>query len=270
MHCKFHSIVTAVAALSLVIASRAEAQLVAPGESGVAQGHIHLTARDVEAAQKFYAMLGGTAVQNGALQLIQFPGTFVMVRKADPTGGTVGSTVGHFGFLVKNVGQSPAAWQAAGFKWEKVNRTDGRQQGFITGPDEVRIEIIEDPTIDASIKMHHVHFFTAAPLDTQAWYAKTFGAKPGKRAQFEAADLPGVNLTFSMADGAVAGTRGRSLDHIGFEVKGLEAFIKKLEASGIKMDRPYTRVANSQTAIAFFTDPWGTYIELTENLAPAK
>ena len=34
-------------------------------------------------------MLGGTPVQNGALQLIQFPGTFVMLRKAEPTGGTV-------------------------------------------------------------------------------------------------------------------------------------------------------------------------------------
>ena len=30
------------------------------------------------------------------------------------------------------------------------------------------------------------------------------------------------------------------------------------------------RIANSTTAIAFLTDPWGTYIELTENLAPPK
>ncbi len=36
------------------------------------------------------------------------------------------------------------------------------------------------------------------------------------------------------------------------------------------MDRPYTKIANSATAIALLTDPWGTYIELTENLAPAK
>ena len=27
------------------------------------------------------------------------------------------------------------------------------------------------------------------------------------------------------------------LDHIGFEVKGLEAFLKRLEASGVKLDR---------------------------------
>ena len=79
-----------------------------------------------------------------------------------------------------------------------------------------------------------------------------------------------MNLTFAKADTPTVGTKGRSLDHIGFEVKGLEAFCKKLEADGIKLDRPYTRLPNSETAIAFLTDPWGTYIELTENLAPAK
>ena len=224
-------IVLAAAVLSLVAASRAQAQLAAPGPSGVVQGHIHLTVRDVEAAQKFFAMLGGTPVQNGALQLIQFPGTFVMLRKGEPTGGTVGSTVEHFGFFVKSLQPSLATWEAAGVKWEKGARPDGKQ-GFLTGPDNVKIEIIEDATIDKPIKMHHVHFFTAAPLETQTWYAKTFGATPGKRAQFDAADLPGVNLTFSKTDTPVVGTKGRSLDHIGFEVKGLERVHQ--EARGVR------------------------------------
>jgi predicted enzyme related to lactoylglutathione lyase len=56
------------------------------------------------------------------------------------------------------------------------------------------------------------------------------------------------------------------IDHIGFEVKGLEAFVKTLEAQGIKLDRPYTPVPALGIAIAFITDPWGTYIELTEGL----
>jgi catechol 2,3-dioxygenase-like lactoylglutathione lyase family enzyme len=262
----------AVAALAFAGSSRAHAQLAAPGESGVVQGHLHLAVRDLETGQKFWAMLGGAPIQNGTLQLIQFPGTFVMLRKGEPSGGTVGSTVNHFGFHVKNLKESLArwqaspVWQAAGVKWESTNAT----QGYLTGPDEVRIEVIENAAIDAPIKMHHVHFFTASATDTQAWYVRTFGGVPGKRASFDTADLPGVNLTFSKADGPVAGTKGRSLDHIGFEVRNLEQFIKRLEANGIKMDRPYTKIANSATAIAFLTDPWGTYIELTENLAPAK
>ena len=137
-------------------------------------------------------------------------------------------------------------------------------------PDAVKVEFTEDKSIAVPIKHHHIHFATNEQDEMRAWYAKMFGAVPGKRASFDAADLPGVNLTFSKADGPVVGTRGRSLDHIGFEVRNLEQFIKKLEASGIKMDRPYTKIANSATAIAFLTDPWGTYIELTENLGPAK
>jgi catechol 2,3-dioxygenase-like lactoylglutathione lyase family enzyme len=246
---------------------RLHAQLAAPGASGVAMGHLHLGVKDLDAQKKFWAALGGTRVQNGALALIQLPGTFIMLRQATPTGGTAGSTINHVGFLVKDIAPWIAKWQAAGLTMEPQARPT---QVYLIGPDEVRVEILEDKTIDVPLKMHHAHYYIASPLETQAWYARTFGVVPGKRGQFDAADLPGVNLTFAKADTPTVGTKGRSLDHIGFEVKDLEAFCKKLEAGGIKLDRPYTRLPNSTTAIAFLTDPWGTYIELTENLAPAK
>jgi catechol 2,3-dioxygenase-like lactoylglutathione lyase family enzyme len=86
------------------------------------------------------------------------------------------------------------------------------------------------------------------------------------RGSFEAADLPGVNLTSSPSADPLDGTQGRSLDHIGFEVRGLEAFCERLEAQGITFDRPYREIESLGIAIAFFTDPFGTYIELTEGL----
>jgi catechol 2,3-dioxygenase-like lactoylglutathione lyase family enzyme len=58
----------------------------------------------------------------------------------------------------------------------------------------------------------------------------------------------------------------RALDHIGFEVRDLEAFCKKLEAAGIKFEVPYRKMQQLGIALAFFTDPWGTRIELTEGL----
>jgi len=67
---------------------------------------------------------------------------------------------------------------------------------------------------------------------------------------------------------AVAGTKGRSLDHIGFEVKNLEVFCKKLEAAGVKLDQPYHKAPNANLSLAFITDPAGTSIELTEGLDP--
>ena len=71
------------------------------------------------------------------------------------------------------------------------------------------------------------------------------------------------------------------MGHIDLAVKDVEAhkhfwtaimggtLVKKLEAQGIKMDSAPRVVANTKTKIAFLTDPWGTYIELTEGLAPA-
>jgi catechol 2,3-dioxygenase-like lactoylglutathione lyase family enzyme len=264
---KRRSICLAVVAAMLASAAapRLHAQLAAPGEGGVSMGHLHFVVRDADAHRRFWAALSGTPVQNGALQLIQFPGVFVMLRQAEPTGGTVGSTVNHVGFLVKNMQDWLPKWQEAGLKMEPIVRPT---QVYLLAPDDVRVEVLEDKTIDVPLKMHHVHFYIGPPLDAQAWYVKTFGALPGKRAQFDAADLPGVNLTFTKADTPTVATKGRALDHIGFEVKNLEAFCRKLEANGLKLDRPYTRLPNSNTAIAFLTDPWGTYIELTENLAP--
>jgi catechol 2,3-dioxygenase-like lactoylglutathione lyase family enzyme len=253
--------------LILACAVSAPSQLVAPNAAGVSMGHIHLTVRDIDANKSFFLLLGGTPVANGPLQLIEFPGAYVMLRKGEPSGGSVGSTVNHFGFQVKNMKDWLPKWQAAGLKMEPVRRPT---QVYLLTPDALRVEVLEEPSLSTAIAFHHIHFATQDIPGMQAWYAKTFGAVPGKRAQFETADLPGVDLSFSSSDAAPVATKGRVLDHIGFEVRNLPAFLTKLEAAGTKIDRPYMKIPNSSAAVAFFTDPWGTYIELTEGLAPPK
>jgi catechol-2,3-dioxygenase len=253
--------------LLTVGAGAAMAQLAAPNDTGVAMGHLHLVVKDLDAQKKFWAMMGGVPVQNGQLSLIQFPGTFVMLRQGDPAGGTVGSVVNHFGFYVKSMPESLPKWKAAGVK---VEQRDNPKQAFLTGPDDLRIEIFENSSIATPIQMHHIHFNGSATGEMQAWYAKTFGASPGKRNNFDTANLPGVELAFTKAEGALVGTKGRSLDHIGFDVANLDAFAKRLEAQGLKFDAAIRQVPNTKTRVAFFSDPWGTYIEVTENLAPSK
>jgi catechol 2,3-dioxygenase-like lactoylglutathione lyase family enzyme len=254
-------------ALAVLSAVPSFSQLAAPNEAGVAAGHVHLLVKDVEVQKKFWtSTMGGTAVQNGGLALIQFPGVFIMLRQGDPKGGTVGSVVNHFGFYVKDIKSSLAKWKAEGIKIEQANNP---QQAFLTGPDDLRIEIFEDPSITTPIKMHHIHLSGPATQDMQAWYAKTFGGVPGKRGTFETDNLPGVEMAFTKSEAQV-GTRGRSLDHIGFDVKSIDAFSKRLESQGLKFDAAIREVPNTKTRVAFLTDPWGTYIEITENLAPAK
>jgi predicted enzyme related to lactoylglutathione lyase len=133
--------------------------------------------------------------------------------------------------------------------------------------DGVKVELLERKAQSAPIVSHHIHFF-GAQKDMHAWYMKTFGASPltsANPAAFISASLPGLTMNFAPSQ-AMAATQGRAIDHIGFEVKNLEAFIKKLEAQGIKLASPYRQVPALGIAIAFLTDPWGTYIELTEGL----
>jgi catechol 2,3-dioxygenase-like lactoylglutathione lyase family enzyme len=118
--------------------------------------------------------------------------------------------------------------------------------------------------LSTPVALHHIHFAGSA-AEMRDWYVKVFGAKPGTRGVYNTANLPGVDLSFGQAANVI-GTRGRVLDHIGFEVKNLEAFCRKLEGMGIKLDRPYTKVPALNISIAFIQDPWGTYIELTEGL----
>jgi catechol 2,3-dioxygenase-like lactoylglutathione lyase family enzyme len=116
--------------------------------------------------------------------------------------------------------------------------------------------------------VHHVHLFVTDPLEAQKWYVQTFGATAGKRAQYETAIVPGAEITLAKADTPQAPTKGRSVDHIGFEVRNIDAFVAKLQAAGIKTDGAIRNSANaSGLRIVFITDPWGTEIEITEGLA---
>lgn len=236
-------------------------------------GHIHLHVKDVEAEKKFWTAVGGTPMKLGAFEVFKFPGTLVFLSvpaQPEPGGPSEGSVVNHIGFKVPNTQEAAARWKAAGLNVVPGNRA---QQVFLFTPDDVKIEILEDQSLTVPIKFHHIHFYLA---DTstgedqvkaiQAWYAKIFGAKPGMRGQFQADDLPGVNLTFAKSPTPTVGTKGRALDHIGFEVNDLEAFCKKLEAEGVKLDRPYSKAPIPGLTLAFITDPWGTYIELNEGL----
>jgi catechol 2,3-dioxygenase-like lactoylglutathione lyase family enzyme len=242
------------------------AELAAPNAAGVSMGHVHLAVRDVEAEKKFFVMLGGTPVSNGTLQMIQFPGVFINIRQDMPSAGSAGSNVNHFGFHVKSLTDALAKIQPLNLPVEP----NGPGRVFVMAPEGVRVELVEDQTISSPIEMHHVHLWVTAPLEVQAWYVKMFGAVAGKRGNFDSASIPGVEILLAKQDTAQAPTKGRSIDHIGFEVKSLDGTVKRLEAAGIKMDRAPQLAGNGTTKIAFLTDPWGTYIELTEGLTPAK
>ena len=250
----------------MLTAGTAAAQPAPFNENGVTMGHWHIVSKDVEANKKLFLAMGGKLYMPGGNPLIMFPGLYINLNlgteKGD--GGTQGSVVNHVGFIVNNVQERAAQWKAAGVKVlpGNNNRLD---QAFVETPDGVRIEILEDKTQSMPVRNEHVHLFlpqTEIPK-AQAWYAKTFGGKTGTRNNAPVVDIPGVQIRFTTAETKQAPTRGRVLDHIGFDVKDHQAFVKKIEAEGIKLDEPVRKSAAGST-ITYITDPWGTRIEIVQ------
>src|SRR5262245_8525082 len=139
---------------ALSMATPSFAQLASPNAAGAALGHIHINAADVDAQSRFWTGVGGP--------MVQIPGVYILLRKQDPTGGTNGSVLNHFGLYVKDFAAAGAKWKAAGLNWEP-NKDPKVAQGYLTGPDGVRIEIYGNEAIATPMQMHHIHLNVADP-----------------------------------------------------------------------------------------------------------
>jgi catechol 2,3-dioxygenase-like lactoylglutathione lyase family enzyme len=244
----------------------------APAEARVSNSHIHLFTKDPEVQRHFWVdVMGATAGKMGPdRDMYTLPKVLVIVDKGNPTAGTEGSIVNHVGFKVRDMKDilDKVAAQHFTIQVENPNK-DNPTQAFFLGPDDIRIELLADKNLTTVSENHQVHFFTPDIDAMQKWYVTNFGAAPAAFGKVKLATLPGVTLLFSPTETPVTGTKGRALDHIGFEVKDLEGFCKTLEANGVKLDTPYRKIPQMGFAVAFLTDPWGTRIELTERSAPS-
>jgi len=288
--------ILALTTLLLCTASYAFAQLVSHADAPIRIGHYHLNVTSIEAQKKFWVdTLGGIAMKFGDIEAVKFPDAIILLRVQKPTGPTRGTAFDHIGFAVPNVPAMAMKLATAGYQ-----ETTGREPkpgesppaalgtsavygrfAYFLGPDGVKIELVTNEQKDAPpIVAHHIHFINKQYVEMQQWYMKAFDAtlRPGQTDFFIGADLPGVgySLNFFRWEGDQSithlPTAGRVVDHVGFEVKNLEAFCKALEAKGIKITRPYKKndAAMNNIATATIVDPWGVSIELTEGLDKIK
>jgi catechol 2,3-dioxygenase-like lactoylglutathione lyase family enzyme len=248
----------------LVMQAPLAAQLPAPNDAGVSAGHLHMMVRDPDVHKKIWVdVLGAQVVNAGTLELLKLPGIFLVLGKGDTADGSEGSAVDHFAFRARDLPAVKTKLAAAGVP---IVRDDPREIVAMF-PDKVKVEFYAAPTLAVPLEHFHVHFFTSDPDRLRAWYAKHFGAAATSQGNATVQGVPGMAFSVRKTDTPQAATKGRSLDHIGFEVKGLEAFCKKLEADGVTLDTPFRDVPRIGLKIAFVVDPAGTRIELTEGLA---
>ncbi len=279
--------------LSQAVASRA--QVFAPNAAGVAMSHWHTIVRDVDATRRFWTLMGATPIKVDGADVMKFPGVLIFLHKGEPSGSTMGSRIDHVGFNVVNGDKLVVKMKAAGVKTDPTAGTRNPESksaswGNVYSPDGLKAEFLErsrlwdgrtqEKALTVPIAAEQIHFFVpdAAVKDALGWYAKIAGAQPVTDpipGPNQVILVPAVELKFSGDTNAretkdlpkpLAPIKGRTLDRIGFEVKNLEAFCKKLESTGVKFDKPYGKSRYPSYASAEFTDPWGVTVELTEGL----
>jgi catechol 2,3-dioxygenase-like lactoylglutathione lyase family enzyme len=255
------------AAFVLSIAGSANAQLSPFNAAGITYGHVHLNVKDVEVQKKIWVdHFDGIVVQKGPLTAVRLPNMLVAFLPKEPTGGSEGTVMDHFGFRVRNIEEVKTKWRAAGYQvTREFMGAEGFPNAYLVGPDGLKIELQEDKTLAVKAVVNHIHFITPDYVKLLDWYAETFSLPKRERGTIKTtADAGAVNLSFGNSPTPTGPTKGRTIDHIGFEVKDLAAFCKQLETKGVKFDVPYRDVPAIALKIAYITDPSGVYIELTQ------
>lgn len=234
------------------------------------------------ASTAFWTAFGGTAATVGTINAVQLPGIYIFFRANGPgrgaaaapqaaatpaappaIEGSVGSVVDSIGLEVKSLGDTLAKLRALGVTPEPGATAT---VASVTSPEKVKVVLTEDSSLRTPSASNELLLKVSNPSDEAAWYVKWFGATARPMANGDViAELPGMNMRFVKTSETLAGTRGRGLDHIGLDVHDLQAALAKMQDGGVTVNSAY-RAANIGfiTALAFVTDPSGTYIELNE------
>lgn len=259
----------AFAVTPLLLAAPANAQLADPNELGVSFAHVHLSTTDLGAHAALWSdLFGGETVEREGYTAVAIPGALVFFTEQEPTAPSVSTSADHFGFKVRDIEAVLSEWRARGNDVDdEWTSAEGRAKAYITMPDGVRLELEEDPDLAAEAEMHHVHIYTPQHRDLREWYVDLFAAEPRARGAIETtADVPGANLSFSSSEEKRAATDGTAIDHVGFEVENMEGFVETLQDKGVSIEFGPLYIEGLDLWVAFFTDPSGVLVEVTEGL----
>jgi hypothetical protein len=257
----------AAASAAMMVSQSSVAQVAPPNSNGISWGHVHMFIGDPEPFKKlFVGVLGGQVTSAGSLELIKFPGAMVIVTKTRvaPTEGSEGATLNHFTMKVKNLAEVKPKLVAAG----ATVISEKPKEAMMMFPEKVQVEFVEDAAVKQPVVFNNVEIRSVDPTKLRAWYLATFpGGVTGRAGDMLTLTYPAGEIDFKKVDTAQAATKGRSLDHMGFEIVGLEDFCKKLTAEhpDVKFDTTYREMAVlGGLKLAYVVDPEGTRIELTE------
>jgi len=276
------------------------AQLAAPTSAGVSLGAVYYTVPDVAAHKKIWMdNFGAKPVKIGNTEMLKIPGVFIVLTQGQPATAT--TLVNHLGIWAKDLDPTRAKLLAAGIpsampKAQFIDLPNGLRLEFIDDP--------AGPELPAAHHIHYFVANAQAGTDGRAWYMKTFGATENSRRNGAVPSAllttpdKWISIDFTAAGGggrgggaprggggapaagaapapapapapAAAGpvsNKGTVLDRFALEVKGIDAFVKKIEADGVKVTKPVSTNADGLKT-AMIVDVLGNDVELIEGLA---
>jgi catechol 2,3-dioxygenase-like lactoylglutathione lyase family enzyme len=257
--------------------------LVVPG-AAVAQAaeatlhHVHITTSSPAEAVRWYGQHFGCKAIPDRSDAAACDGVELMFVVQNATGSTQGTGVNHIAFSFADLAAKVAQLERVGVQGSgvRLQRFAGGamiqeipglfRHGFIFDPWGTRIELVQDPD---RVGFHHVHLSAANPEATLAWYRDNLGGQPAMlKGRESALRFGNVWLLVSRHEErtATATTKNRSIDHIGFEVKGFESGVADLRKRNVTFEeRPAVPLGGRTPAqVAIVSGPDSVRVEIVE------
>ena len=251
---------------AFLAAGLSRAQMAPLGDSAMVMGHVHLNVVDIEAQKKFFmSQFDAQPFEHKGLEGVKVPGMLILFTKKAATHPSSATVLDHFGFKVRSREEMITNARASGYQISReFIGSEGFPNAYIVGPEGVNIELREDVKQKLRAEAHHLHYYLPDFVELRTWYLATFPMTPATRGPHPAADIPGIDLSFSKSTPRDLGSKDGLIDHVGFEVRDLKALCKKLTEQGVKVDMESP--SDLGLPHAWITDPKGILIELTEGL----
>jgi len=245
--------------------------IVLPGYSAAQSfTHVHLRAPDPAAAAEWYHTLVGGELRpstGGMGSVAQTHGSISTMFDDAGAPPSHGSVIDHFGFAVADVAAmaEKARIMGAHVVSEPHPGVTATTIAMIEDPWGTKVELLESSDFTG---IQHVHMVVEGADTLRDWFIEVFGGEYDPElgdGRFHAIRYDGIWVYLSESEaGSNAASRGRSLDHMGFSVADIDAFVAKVEASGyqpwvIRPNRP-----GGTTLLMFFEGARGVHFEIAQ------
>ncbi len=230
--------------------------------------HVHLAAPNTEEAAQWYITHMGCQALSFRKDACRFGATQVNFHAQEPTDGSQGSGLDHFGVSFPDLAAKMGELEAAGVEITMPLRDIPGlfKIGFVEDPWGTRIEVVEDPE---HLGFHHVHLRSADPDAALQWYQDVFGGeRRSLKGRLNGILYGTVWLLATKADGPVETTAGRSFDHVGFSVSDLDAAAEEMNRLGVEwLSEPRVAthpVTGQEMKYSLLVSPEGVSVEVVE------